>query len=60
MVYYSVACTIPDPDTDTVIVTGGAGGTYTTVSVYSVQGWKDKRISRVLTPGDTPMPAPAT
>ena len=41
MVYYSVACTIPDPDTDTVIVTDGAGGTYTTVSVYSAQGWQE-------------------
>ena len=40
MVYYSWACAIADPDTDTVVVTGGLN-THTTVTVYSVQGWKE-------------------
>ena len=39
-VYYSGACAIPDPDTDTVVVTGGKF-TRNTVSVYSVQGWQE-------------------
>ena len=36
--YYSLACAIPDPDTDIVVVTGGMD-TLTPVSVYSVLGW---------------------
>ena len=40
IVYYSEACAIPDPDTDTVVVTGGVV-TLTKVSVYSVQGWQE-------------------
>ena len=39
-VYYSFACAIPDPDTDTLVITGG-GYTETTVSVYSDQGWQE-------------------
>ena len=37
-VFYRQACAIPDPDTDTVVITGG-WWTQTTVSRYSVQGW---------------------
>ena len=37
-VYYSEACAVPD--TDTVIIIGG-WRTKTTVSRYSVQGWKE-------------------
>ena len=33
-----MTCAIPDPDTDTVVITGGLD-TLTTVSVYSVHGW---------------------
>ena len=39
IVYYSMACAIPDPDTDTVVVTGGYND-LNTVVVYSVQGYK--------------------
>ena len=39
-VYYSYACAIPDPDTDTVVVTGGLFS-MNTVSVYSNQGWQE-------------------
>ena len=37
-----MACAIPDPDTDTVVVTGGhwTGGHYL-VSVYNVTGWQE-------------------
>ena len=35
-----MACAIPDPDTDTVVITGGYG-TLNTVAVYSVQGWQE-------------------
>ena len=40
IVCYSYACAIPDPDTDTVVVTGGdyPGAK---VYVYSVQGWQE-------------------
>ena len=37
-VYYSFACAIEDPDTQTVVITGG-WWTRTTVSVYGLQGW---------------------
>ena len=37
-VYYSMACAIDDPDTQTVVITGGRF-TMTTVSVYGLQGW---------------------
>ena len=40
MVYYSSACAIPDPDTDTVVVTGGDYD-LNIVSVYSEQGWQE-------------------
>ena len=40
IVYYSWACAIPDHDTNTVVITGGQY-TLTTVSVYSVQGWRE-------------------
>ena len=36
-VYFSVACSIEDPDTETVVITGGAY-TPTTVSVYGLLG----------------------
>ena len=36
--HYGLACSIPDPDTDTAVVTGGRG-TLTTVSVYGKEGW---------------------
>ena len=36
--YYSGDCAIPDPITDTVVVTGG-GYTYHTVVRYGQQGW---------------------
>ena len=39
-VYYSSACSIEDPDTETVVITGGYD-TMTTVSVYGLQGWED-------------------
>ena len=39
-VYFSAACAIPDPNTDTVVVTGGIN-TMITVAVYSVQGWQE-------------------
>ena len=35
-----MTCAIPDPDTDTVVITGGLD-TLTTVSVYNVQGWQE-------------------
>ena len=39
------ACAISDPDTDTVVITGGQDtetkSPLPTVSVYSVQGWKE-------------------
>ena len=38
ILYTSCACSIPDPDTNTVIITGGRY-TETTVSVYGLQGW---------------------
>ena len=38
-VYFSLACSIEDPDTETVVITGGVS-TLTTVSVYGRQGWK--------------------
>ena len=38
--YYRYACAIPDPDTNTVVITGGIL-TGNTVSVYSVQGWQE-------------------
>ena len=37
-VYFSWACSIEDPDTETVVITGGYK-TLTTVSVYGLQGW---------------------
>ena len=37
-VYFSYACAIEDPDTETVVITGGQD-TSTTVSVYGRQGW---------------------
>ena len=37
---YRDSCAIPDPDTDTVVITGGRYS-QNTVSVYSVQGWQD-------------------
>ena len=37
-VYFSRACSIADPDTETVVITGGLD-TLTTVSVYGRQGW---------------------
>ena len=37
-VYFSWACSIEDPDTETVVITGGKY-TLTTVSVYGRQGW---------------------
>ena len=37
-VYYRDSCAIDDPDTQTVIITGGYK-TRTTVSVYGLQGW---------------------
>ena len=37
MLFYSMACAIPE--TDTVVITGGGTDTMTTVSVYNVQGW---------------------
>ena len=37
-VYYSRACAIEDPDTQTVVITGG-DYTLTTVSVYGLKGW---------------------
>ncbi len=40
--YYSMACAIPDPDTDTVVVTGGQWQVVSTVSVYNVQGWLEE------------------
>ena len=40
IIYYSKACAIPDPDTDTVVITGG-DPPQNTVSVYSVQGWQE-------------------
>ena len=39
-VYYSYACAIPDEDTGTIIITGGAD-TLNTVSVYNVEGWQE-------------------
>ena len=36
--HYRDACSIPDPDTDTVLVTGGEW-TLTTVSRYGKKGW---------------------
>ena len=36
--HYRRACAIPDPDTDTVVVTGGRW-TRTTSSVYGKEGW---------------------
>ena len=38
--HYREACAIPDPDTDTVVVTGGFY-TFTTVSRYGKQGWEE-------------------
>ena len=38
-VYFSEACSIEDPDTETVVITGGYDDTSTTVSVYGRQGW---------------------
>ena len=41
-IYYSQACAIPDPVTDTVVVTGGVDRDYnamTTVVRYGQQGW---------------------
>ena len=38
IVFYSQACAIPDPVTDTVVVTGG-DSTYTTVVRYGELGW---------------------
>ena len=38
IVYYSGACAIPDPSTDTVVVTGGLD-TENTVVRYGQQGW---------------------
>ena len=37
--YYRRACAIPDPDTDTVVITGGLSS-QNTVSMYSDQGWQ--------------------
>ena len=37
-VYFSFACSIEDPDYETLIITGGLY-TLTTVSVYGRQGW---------------------
>ena len=37
-VFFSWACAIEDPDTETVVITGGRY-TSTTVSVYGLQGW---------------------
>ena len=41
IVYYSDACAIPDPVTDTVLVTGGRFNTEVrdTVTRYGQQGW---------------------
>ena len=43
IVYYSYACAIPDPISDTVVVTGGGQGytgvALTTVVRYGQQGW---------------------
>ena len=36
--HYRGACAIEDPDTQTVVLTGGVY-TLTTVSVYGLQGW---------------------
>ena len=38
--YYSCACALEDPDTSTVVITGGYYYT-TTVSVYGTQGWQE-------------------
>ena len=35
-----MTCAIPDPDTVTVVITGGRG-TSNTVAVYGVQGWQN-------------------
>ena len=43
-----MACSIPDPDTDTVLVTGGTF-TLTTVSRYGKQGWIEDFSSRLRT-----------
>ena len=37
-IYFSLACSFEDPDTETVVITGGYD-TSTTVSVYGRQGW---------------------
>ena len=37
---YRNSCAIPDPDTETVVITGGRYYR-NRVSVYSVQGWQD-------------------
>ena len=54
-VYYSIACAIDDPDTQTVVITGG-WYTRSTVSVYGLQGWvedlqplNDARLSHACT-----------
>ena len=53
--HYRGACAIDDPDTQTVIITGGYK-TRTTVSVYGLQGWvedlqplNDARLSHACT-----------
>ena len=38
-VYFSNACAIEDPDTETVVITGGYYTSGTPVSVYGHQGW---------------------
>ena len=42
IVIYSRACAIPDPGTDTVVLTGGQ--TFTTVVRYGQQGWLEDLI----------------
>ena len=34
-----MACAIEDPDTQTLVITGGYKTTWSTVSVYGLQGW---------------------
>ena len=49
--HYRLACSIPDPDTDTVLVTGGRDGRHslTTVSRYGKEEWIEDFSSELRT-----------
>ena len=43
IIYFSLSCAIENPETNTVVISGGylTNSTMTTVSIYGIQGWME-------------------